>query len=160
MNARRLTVRPSARAAVGVVAVGVNVHATLGVGVVAGDVPADGRGRAIRGLLEGHGALDIAVSTEDGDCVGVMASARCSHEAERCVGRSVSIKVRGAPFKDGSTPDLVGGRRQPWLKCNPDGLRARLMDAIVQCEHRNVLIRVPYCTPMPLTPDKATTYLL
>lgn len=37
-----LTVRAGRGAAVGVVAVGMDVHATLGVGIVAGDVPADG----------------------------------------------------------------------------------------------------------------------
>ena len=60
--------RPSAGAAVRVVAVGVDMHAALGVGIVAGNVVGDGRGRALRGLLERHGALDIAVSTDDGDC--------------------------------------------------------------------------------------------
>ena len=34
-----LTVWPGARAAVGIVTEGVNVHATLSVGIVAGDVP-------------------------------------------------------------------------------------------------------------------------
>lgn len=69
--------RPSARAAVGVVTVGVDVHATLGVGVVAGDVVGDGGLGTLRSLLEGHGALDIAVSTEDGDC-SILRSAGAS----------------------------------------------------------------------------------
>ena len=60
--------RPSARAAVGVVTEGVDVHATLGIGIVAGHIPADGRLGALGGLLEGDGALDVGVSTEDGDC--------------------------------------------------------------------------------------------
>ena len=64
----RRTVRAGARAAVGVVAVGVHVHATLSVGVVAGDVPCDLCARVLVGLLEGDGSLDVGVSTEDGDC--------------------------------------------------------------------------------------------
>ena len=63
----RLTVRPSARAAVGVVAEGVDVHPALCVGVVACDVPGDGGLSILGRLLEGYGALDIGVSTEDGD---------------------------------------------------------------------------------------------
>lgn len=62
-----LTVRPSASAAIGVVAKGVDVHATLRVGVVAGQVIADGRLGTLGVLLEGYRALDVGVSTEDGD---------------------------------------------------------------------------------------------
>ena len=54
--------RPRARAAVGVVSKLVDVHATLGVGIVAGDVPADGCVGGFGGLLEGDGALDIGVT--------------------------------------------------------------------------------------------------
>jgi len=61
-------VRTGAGAAVGVVAEGVDVHATLGVGIVAGDVEGDLGLRALGGLLEGHGALDVGVSAEDGNC--------------------------------------------------------------------------------------------
>jgi len=39
LRLKRLTVRASGGAAVGVVTKGVNVHTTLSVGVVAGDVP-------------------------------------------------------------------------------------------------------------------------
>lgn len=60
--------RTSARAAVGVVSKLVHVHATLGVGIVAGDVPADGGVRGVGGLLEGDGALDVGVTPEDGNC--------------------------------------------------------------------------------------------
>jgi hypothetical protein len=63
----RVEMGPSARAAVGVVAKGVHVHATLGVGVVASDVVGDGGGGGFAGLLEGYGALDVRVSAEDGD---------------------------------------------------------------------------------------------
>ena len=58
---------PSARAAVGIVTEGVDVHATLRVGVVAGHIPGDGCLGALGGLLEGDGALDVGVSTENGD---------------------------------------------------------------------------------------------
>lgn len=73
-----LTVRPGGGAAVGVVAKGVDVHAALGVGVVAADVVGDVRLGILGGLLEGHGALDAGISTEDGDCEGGMAVSSCS----------------------------------------------------------------------------------
>jgi hypothetical protein len=57
----------SARAAVGVVTEGVDVHAALRVGVVARHIPGDGGLGALGCLLEGHGALDVGVSTENGD---------------------------------------------------------------------------------------------
>lgn len=57
-------------AAIGVVTVGVDVHAALGVGIVASDVPRDGGIGALGGLLEGDGARDLGVSTEDGNCSG------------------------------------------------------------------------------------------
>jgi hypothetical protein len=60
-------VRAGRSAAVGVVTEGVDVEATLGVGVVAGDVPGDGGGRALGLLLEHNGAGDLGVSTEDSD---------------------------------------------------------------------------------------------
>jgi hypothetical protein len=61
------TVWPSRRAAVGVVAEGVDVHATLGVGVVARDIPGhDGRGR-LGLLLEGDSARDLRVTPDDSD---------------------------------------------------------------------------------------------
>ena len=57
-----------AGAAVSVVAEGVDVHATLSIGVVAGDVPLDRRGRGLGFLGEGDGALDVGVTTENCDC--------------------------------------------------------------------------------------------
>lgn len=60
--------RAGGGAAVGVVTEGVDVHATLGVGVVAADVPGDlGRGR-LGLLLEDDGAGDLGVATDDADC--------------------------------------------------------------------------------------------
>jgi hypothetical protein len=63
----KLTVGTSRGAAVGVVAKGVDVHATLSVGVVARDVPGDGRLRVLVGLLKGDGSLDVRVSANDSD---------------------------------------------------------------------------------------------
>lgn len=59
-----LTVRPGGGAAVGVVTELVNVHATLGVGIVARDIPGDGRWRGFRLLFEGHRARDLGVTAE------------------------------------------------------------------------------------------------
>ena len=63
----RLTVRTGAGAAVGVVTEGVDVHAALGVGIVASDVPGDLGLGGLRGLLEGDGALDVGVTTDNSD---------------------------------------------------------------------------------------------
>jgi hypothetical protein len=60
-------VRTSRRAAIGVVAELVDMYATLGIGVVAGDVVGDGSGRGLGTLLEGHGSRDFRVSSDDGD---------------------------------------------------------------------------------------------
>ena len=46
------------------------MHATLGIGVVAGDVPGEGGGGRLGLLLEDEGALDVGVTTEDGNCDG------------------------------------------------------------------------------------------
>lgn len=62
--------RAGAGAAVGVVAELMDMHAPLGIGVVTGDVPADGRWGGLGGLLEGHLARDLGVSSDDGDCGG------------------------------------------------------------------------------------------
>lgn len=60
--------RAGGGAAVGVVAEGVDVEATLGVGVVAGQVPADGGRVGLGSLLEGNGAGDLRVTSENSDC--------------------------------------------------------------------------------------------
>lgn len=59
--------RTSTCAAVGVVTELMNVHASLSIGVVAGDVVGDGGRRGFGGLLEGHLTSDFRVSSEDGD---------------------------------------------------------------------------------------------
>ena len=57
--------RASTSAAVGVVTELMDVHATLGVGVVACDIPGDGGGRGLGGLLKCHMASDLGVSSKD-----------------------------------------------------------------------------------------------
>ena len=61
------TVRTSRGTAVGVVAELVDVHSSLGVGVVAGNVVGDGGGRGLGVLLKAHDARDFGVSAKDGD---------------------------------------------------------------------------------------------
>ena len=65
--------RASRGAAVGVVAEGVHVHAALGVGVVARDVPRHGRVGGLGRLLEGDGALNVGVTAEDSHCGYILA---------------------------------------------------------------------------------------
>jgi len=60
-------VRSGARAAVGVVTKGVDVHAALGVRIVAGNAPCNLGGGALVGLLKSHGALDVGVATQNGN---------------------------------------------------------------------------------------------
>ena len=69
-GANLLTVRSGARAAVGVVAELVDVHAPVGGGVVAGDVVGDGRRGGFGRLLKGDGPADFGVTAEDCDCCG------------------------------------------------------------------------------------------
>jgi hypothetical protein len=59
------TVGTGRGAAVGVVTELVDVEGTLGIGVVAGDVPGDGGGGVLVSLLEGDGTADLGVSAED-----------------------------------------------------------------------------------------------
>ena len=67
MGTIQRTVRSSARASIRVVTECVNVHATLSIGVVARDVPCNGGVGGLVGLLEGDGALDVGVTTENSD---------------------------------------------------------------------------------------------
>jgi hypothetical protein len=55
-------------AAVGVVTELVNVESTLSVGVVTGNVPGDSGRGTLGGLLEGDGAGDLRVTTENSNC--------------------------------------------------------------------------------------------
>lgn len=58
-------------ATVGVVTEGVDVEATLGVGIVAGKVPRDGGGLRLRGLLEGNSAGDLGITTKNSDYIAI-----------------------------------------------------------------------------------------
>lgn len=60
-----LTVGAGGGAAVSVVTELVDVETTLSVGVVAGDVPGDGGGDGLVGLLEGDGTGDLRVTTDN-----------------------------------------------------------------------------------------------
>ncbi len=64
----RVEVGSGRRAAVGIVAKLVDVHAALGVGVVALDVPADGGGAVLARLLKRHYPAHLAISPDDCDC--------------------------------------------------------------------------------------------
>jgi len=55
-------------AAVGVVTECMDVHATLGIGVVASDIPCDGGWGGLRFLLEGNGPGDLRVTSNGCDC--------------------------------------------------------------------------------------------
>lgn len=65
--------RTSRCAAVGIVTELVNMHATLSIGVVTGDIVGDGGGRRLGCLFEGHLTCDFGVSSEDSDCSGMSA---------------------------------------------------------------------------------------
>ena len=63
----RVKVRTCRGAAVGVVAICVNVHAALGIGIVARDFVGDGR-RVVLGLLDkSDDALDVRLAADDTD---------------------------------------------------------------------------------------------
>ena len=64
---RAHTMRAGRGAAVGVVAKGVDVHAALGIGIVAAQVPGNGGGGTLGLLLEGDGAGDLGVTPDDSD---------------------------------------------------------------------------------------------
>lgn len=59
--------RASRGAAICVIAEGMNVHTTLGVRIVSGDVPGNSSGSGLGLLLEGDGTRDLGVSTDDSD---------------------------------------------------------------------------------------------
>ena len=60
-------------AAVGVVTELMDVDATLGVGVVASEVPGDSGSGVLISLLEGHGAGDLGVAADGCNCVRTLA---------------------------------------------------------------------------------------
>jgi len=67
--AMRVEVRSSRGATVGIVAKGVNMHATLRIGVMALDIPGDLGGRGLGILLERDRSGDLRVASNDADCL-------------------------------------------------------------------------------------------
>ena len=61
------TVRTGRGAAIGVVAKCVDMHSTLGIGIMAGDVPADLGGSQLGLLFEGDGSGDGGVTADYAD---------------------------------------------------------------------------------------------
>ena len=60
-----LTVRSSGRASISIVSELMDMHAALCRGIVAGDIVRDGGGGGFGGLLKGHGAGDLGVTTKN-----------------------------------------------------------------------------------------------
>jgi hypothetical protein len=60
----QLTVGPSGRASVGVVTKGVDVDATLSIGIVTSDIPCDSGWGGLGCLLEGNGSGDLRVTSD------------------------------------------------------------------------------------------------
>jgi hypothetical protein len=60
-------VRAGGCAAIRVVAEGVDVHASFGIGIIAAEVPSNGSLVVLRSLLQGHGALDVGVTAKNCD---------------------------------------------------------------------------------------------
>ena len=58
--------RPRTRTAIGIIPELMHMHAALGIGVVAADIPRDGRVRGLGALLKVHRAGDGGVAAEDG----------------------------------------------------------------------------------------------
>ena len=105
-----LTVRAGRGAAVGVVAEGVDVHATLGVGIMAGDVPGDGGGRGLGVLLKDNSALDVRVTAENTDW---QAMTLARGRTAQLVGLSgcATLRIgRGKARKRAHSPHPPGGK--------------------------------------------------
>ena len=90
--AEGVEVRAGGGAAVGIVAELVDMHAALGVGVMAGDVVGDGGGRGLGGLLEGHLPGDLGVAADDGNWGGISIE-------------EVGGKIEGRKIKSGKRLD-------------------------------------------------------
>lgn len=73
----RRTVWASTRAAICVVTELMDVHATLGRGIVALDIVGDGGRRRLGLLLEGDGALDVGVTAEYSNYIEVDSQLPC-----------------------------------------------------------------------------------
>jgi hypothetical protein len=102
-------------AAVGVVAEGVDVHAALGIGIVAGDIPRYGGGGALVLLLEGDGALDVGVTAEDSDYTRMLAPIpfRSCATQRRLPSSSWGLRWVGLAIKVARSGTAIGARRTP-----------------------------------------------
>ncbi len=87
-----LTVRAGRGAAVSVVTKGVDVHATLSVGVLTADIPGDGGRGGLGILLEGDGARHLGVTTDDGNWKGdASVSTQGSYTSIACLRSSYRV---------------------------------------------------------------------
>lgn len=100
------TVRAGAGASVGVVTELMDVHASLGIGIVAGDVPRDGGRSGLGGLLKDHLSSDLRVSSNDSNWREEWMSARWP-----CLGQS---QANGGIFRSRCCRSL----RHQWVCMN------------------------------------------
>ena len=63
-----LTMRPGTSTPIGIIPKSMNMHSTLGAGVVARYIPGDLRLGVLGGLLEVDVAFHVGISSENGDC--------------------------------------------------------------------------------------------
>jgi hypothetical protein len=117
----RLTMGASRCAAVGVVTELMDVDATLGVGIVAGDVPCNGGGGGLGGLLEGNRAGNLRVTADEGNYGGATSSAgRMSRGCpSRCPSRCLFVSLGGNMLSPAIGPGSSGwrginGRGEQW----------------------------------------------
>lgn len=100
-------VRPGRSASVGVITKRVDVEAALRVGIVAGQVPADGGGCRLRLLLEDNGPANLGVTTENGNCKRGKSdpvSELVIGEVEECPSRDTGCAADRAEFHQGCFP--------------------------------------------------------
>lgn len=120
-------------AAVGVVTKSVDVEAALGVGVVAGEVPGNGGGVGLGGLLEGDSAGDLGVTAEECDYIIV----------------NVSSLIQGGCAEQGAENETAAaGRGATWHRNRGDAARqCRWLATVRQGSRmgRQVAITVSNC---------------
>lgn len=117
---RRLTMGASRGAAVGVVTKLVDVDATLGVGIVAGDVPCDGGGGGFGGLLKGDRAGNLGVTADEGNYGGETSSAGWISRGcpSGCLFASLGGNMLSPAIGRGSSGWRgIDGRTEQWYVC-------------------------------------------
>jgi hypothetical protein len=112
--AKGIEMRSSRGTAIGIIAELMDVHATVGRGVAAGDVVGDGCGGGFGGLLEGDCSADLGVATEDCDCAGV------SRGWVRCLGGTSKGRREYVPGEMGQEGRDAGAfvRAETWFACH------------------------------------------